>query len=162
MKFFQFILLFIVWSSPLLFADGLSVESTLEPQQIPLGGTAAFIIKVSGTSEAQVNIPPVDGLNIVYTGQESAYNLINGEISQQVVFYYQLKALKPGTYIISGVQVRQGGQTAQSETLRLQVIGTQGSSSYSSSTSQSATSSQTTTAPLQGNSLDGEEQADSI
>ncbi len=125
MRFFVYTFLCLSW---IVFPLGalhaqVQVQAKLDRNRIAVGDVASLTVVISGALSAKVLQPDVNGLNFNYVGQESSYNLVNGELSQHIAFYYELTAVQPGDYTIPSISVSAAGQNAQSAPLSLTVEG---------------------------------------
>jgi hypothetical protein len=99
------------------------ISARLEPQEIEVGNLSALTVTVSGVTSAQVSVPDVPGLKIIYAGQQSNFSMINGQTSRQLSIIYHVRAMQEGDYTIPPISVSEGGQDAHSDPVQLHVTG---------------------------------------
>ena len=100
-----------------------AVTAEMEPEQIEIGGNSVLTLSVSGTTSAQVSVPQVDGLEIVYAGQQSNFTMINGQTNRQLNIYYHVRASRAGNYTIPSIAITDGDQQVESQPVQLRVTG---------------------------------------
>lgn len=73
--------------------------------------TLSIAVTSAGRSQAQPQLPDLDGFNIV--GQNSSTNIsvVNGEMSTSMVYSYRLQPYRTGTLTIGPVQIDENSQT---------------------------------------------------
>jgi len=99
-------------------AANASVSATLEPSQITLEEAAELIVSVQSGRVVEPQLPEVDGLEFTLVGRSSSFQSINGAVSANVSFHYQVNAAKVGTFNIPAIKAG----NASSSPLRLQVV----------------------------------------
>jgi hypothetical protein len=97
-------------------ARAATVTATLDPQQISVGDSAQLTVTVSGAS-GQPTTPNVDGLDIQAVGQSTQIEIVNGSMTANASFTYQITPQHEGTFTIPALQA--GGASSQPITLRV-------------------------------------------
>ncbi len=93
-----------------------TVTATLDPQEISVGDSAQLTVTVSG-GQGQLNVPPVDGLDINGVSQSTQTEWINGAFSSTSSIIYQVTPQRDGTFTIPAIQI--GGAASQPLTLHV-------------------------------------------
>jgi hypothetical protein len=116
---FRFLLL-LVTATPSLAA---SVTARLDRDTVLLGDTATLSFTFDGTQSADVPVlPDIPGLQTGYTGQSSAVNFVNGQMSATLTHNFILRPTQVGEFIIPSISVRAGGKTFTTQALKLRVV----------------------------------------
>jgi len=99
-------------------AANTSVNAALEPSRISLDDAAELTVSVQAGRMVEPELPNVDGLEFALVGKSSSFQSVNGTVTANVSFHYQVSATKPGTFTIPAVKA---GNTS-SKPLQLQVV----------------------------------------
>src|SRR5262245_45504497 len=75
-------------------AQSASVRVELDPQHIPMGGTARLVVTVEGALQATVTPPTVQYLEIASCGSHKALSIVNGAFTRRVTYFYQIEPLR--------------------------------------------------------------------
>lgn len=110
-------LLTLVTSIP-IWAAGVQVSASLQPEQIGLDEAAQLTVTAQGSQVSQPALPSVDGLQFAPMGQSSSFQFVNGSASSSVSYTYQVTAMRTGSYRIPPIRVG----NASSQPLVLRVI----------------------------------------
>ncbi len=101
-------------------AHALEIETTIEPQRVRVGTAAVLSVKISGAGSAEpVSIPPVDGLEISYSGTQRSFQFINGRTWSGIVLTFSVVPARSGSFSIPPLVIRAGGETLKSGAARL-------------------------------------------
>src|SRR5271163_3193520 len=87
------------------------ISARLDRLTLPLGESAQLAIIVKGSQPVEPNIPAVDGLEITPLGQQSSMQVINGAVSVEVRYVYQVTPERPGSFTIPAIGVSGVGST---------------------------------------------------
>jgi hypothetical protein len=93
------------------FAAQAGITAQIEPRSIGLGESAQLAITLKGSQAAEPNVPRVDGLDIVPIGQQSSMQIINGAVSGNFTYIYQVTANRTGSFNIPAVAAVGMGST---------------------------------------------------
>ncbi len=102
--------------------SSLSITATLDRNQIEVGSDVATLtvtVEVAGLQAPDVPAPAVPGLVIQAVGTDQSLAMVNGHVSRSVTAVYRVRALRPGTFTIGPIRVKQGKQTADSNPVTL-------------------------------------------
>jgi hypothetical protein len=121
-----FLLLQLLFSSTVSAGD-INVSASLNASRFPEDQGVLLSVTVNGAGSARVEQPRVDGLQIVYRGQNSQIQWINGKSSQSVSFSFIVQAEKAGNYTIGPIRVEVDGTTYTTEPIRCTVTPVQAS-----------------------------------
>ncbi|GAC1664080.1 MAG: hypothetical protein NVS9B2_01180 [Steroidobacteraceae bacterium] len=80
-----------------------SIDATIEPSQIEMGGSARLTILTSGSSTMSVPLPVVPGLEFRVVGQSRQIQMINGVTIESTSTIIRVTAQEPGIFSIPGV-----------------------------------------------------------
>ncbi len=100
------------------------VQFTAEVDQntIALGTSAQLTLTVTGTQEiAEVEIPPVDGLDIRYLGPSTQISIVNGQYSSRKSRIYSVMPLKTGHFSIPALSIHVNGRAYATEAVEIEV-----------------------------------------
>ncbi len=84
------------------------VNAMLEPSEIALGEAARLVMTLEGSGSGAPDVPTVDGLSFQATGQSSQIQIINGAMSSQVSYTYDVYPTRVGTFTIPRIQSGNG------------------------------------------------------
>ena len=87
------------------------ISARLDRLTLPLGESAQLAIIVKGSQPVEPNIPAVDGLEITSIGQQSSMQVINGAVSVEVRYVYQVTPNRPGSFTIPAIGAPGVGST---------------------------------------------------
>jgi hypothetical protein len=87
------------------------ISARLDRLTLPLGESAQLAIVVKGSQPVEPNIPAVDGLEITPIGQQSSMQVINGAVSVEVRYVYQVMPNRPGNFTIPAIGASGVGST---------------------------------------------------
>jgi hypothetical protein len=87
------------------------ISARLDRLTLPLGESAQLAIIVKGSQPVEPNIPAVDGLEITPLGQQSSMQVINGAVSVEVRYVYQVTPDRPGSFTIPAIGASGVGST---------------------------------------------------
>ena len=102
-------------------ADEVTVSAALSPVSFSVNESGQLIVTVNGTKNAELELPEVQGLDILHRGQSSRINIINGSYSASVTTTFALIASAPGDYTIPPIKVITGNKELETEPLELTV-----------------------------------------
>jgi hypothetical protein len=105
------LLLVQLWLVTMAAAGDISVSAALNATEFPEDQAVLLTVSVNGTGTARVEPPTGDGLEIVYQGQNSQMQWINGKTSASVSFVFMVQATKPGDHTIAPIKVTVDGTT---------------------------------------------------
>jgi hypothetical protein len=87
------------------------ISARLDRLILPLGESAQLAITVKGSQPVEPNVPAVDGLEITPVGQQSSMQVINGAVSVEVRYIYQVTPNRPGSFTIPAIGASGIGST---------------------------------------------------
>ena len=87
------------------------INARLDRLTLPLGESAQLAITVQGSQPGEPNVPSVDGLEITPVGQQSSMQVINGAVSAEVRYLYQVTPNRLGSFTIPAIGVSGVGST---------------------------------------------------
>ena len=87
------------------------ISARLDRLTLPLGESAQLAITVKGSQPAEPNVPAVDGLEITPVGQQSSMQVINGAVSAEVRYIYQVTPNRSGSFTIPAIGASGVGST---------------------------------------------------
>lgn len=117
-----FIVCFWVFCS-LISAAQITVQANLSFGKIPLGQATQLDVTINGALDTPTpRLTKVDGLDIFSRGHSFSIQYVNGAMSANHTYSYQIVALKEGTFTIPPIQVTAGGTTYQTSPLTLSVV----------------------------------------
>lgn len=98
-----------------------TVSATLSPSSFSIGQSGQLSLTVTGTKSAELELPEVEGLEILRRGQSSRMNFVNGTYSSSLTTTFIVIASAPGQYIIPPIRVTVGKKHFETEPLELSV-----------------------------------------
>ena len=87
------------------------IRAQLDRPSLLFGESAQLAIIVKGSQPVEPNIPVVDGLEITAVGQQSSIQVINGAVSAEVRYIYQVTPNRSGRLHHSGDEASGVGST---------------------------------------------------
>ena len=87
------------------------ITAQLQPQRIALGESAQLAVTIQGSQSTEPNMPGVDGLEIEPVGQQSSMQIINGAVSANVTYIYQVAAKRAGIFTVPAITATGAGST---------------------------------------------------
>jgi hypothetical protein len=93
------------WAAPT------QISAQLDRLTLPLGESAQLAIIVKGSQPVEPNVPAVDGLEITPVGQQSSLQVINGAVSAEVRYIYQVTPNRLGSFTIPAIEASGVGRT---------------------------------------------------
>jgi hypothetical protein len=87
------------------------LSARLDRLTLPLGESAQLAITVKGSLPVEPNVPAVDGLEITPLGQQSSMQVINGAVSAEVRYLYQVTPNHSGNFTIPAIEAAGVGST---------------------------------------------------
>jgi len=87
------------------------ITAQLQPPRIALGESAQLAVTVEGSQSAEPKVPVVDGLDIEPIGQQSSMRIINGAVSANVTYIYQVAAKRAGSFTVPAITATSAGST---------------------------------------------------
>lgn len=104
-------------------AAAASLTARLDRDTVLLGDTANLSFTIEGSQSAPApQIPAVPGLQIVGSGQSSAVNFVNGQMSASVTHNFIIKPAQVGEFTIPALSLKVGNETLSSQPLKLKVV----------------------------------------
>lgn len=103
-------------------AADLTAKAILQPETLQPGQTGTLVVEVGGSTDPQVTLPKVDGVEF---GRPSIFRQTqwnNFQKSSATKLTFPLRAAKPGTYALPPVVVQADGRTTQTAPLELRVL----------------------------------------
>src|SRR4051812_25447102 len=76
-----------------------TITATLDRDSIALGETATLTVTYTGNAQTAPVIPGVANLTITPAGQSTQISLINGAMTQSLIFTYQVRPAQVGDYV---------------------------------------------------------------
>jgi hypothetical protein len=102
-------------------ARAATVTATLDPAEISMGDSTQLTVTVSG-AQGQPSVPNVDGLDITPVGQSTQIEIVNGSITANASYTYNITPQRDGTFVIPALRL----SNASSQPLTLHVTKTPG------------------------------------
>jgi BatD DUF11 like domain len=87
------------------------ISAQLDRLTLSIGDSAQLAITVKGSPSAEPSVPMVDGLEITPVGQQSSMQVINGAVSAEVRYVYQVTPNRVGSFTIPAIGQAGGGST---------------------------------------------------
>ena len=87
------------------------ITAQLDPKSIGLGEAAQLSVTVKGSQSTEPDVPAVSGLDIVPVGQQSSVQIINGNVTANVTYTYQVSANRAGSFTIPAITAAGAGST---------------------------------------------------
>lgn len=100
-----------------------TVSASLSPDTIALDQAARLTIVINGAQNAELELPEVEGVDIVQRGRNSSVNIVNSSITTSLAITCVVQAYAPGNYTIPPVKVVTEGAELMTEALSLTVTG---------------------------------------
>jgi hypothetical protein len=100
------------------------IHAEVDRTALSTGETLLLTITASSTSifdAPRPQMPDLQGFNVVGTSTSSQISIINGAITSQVLYLYQLQPYEAGELVIAPVRLTLGGQTYSTQPITVQV-----------------------------------------
>ncbi|MEA3208501.1 MAG: hypothetical protein QOE70_1558 [Chthoniobacter sp.] len=94
-----------------------AISATLDPTRVALGDSAQLTVTMSGQQTLQPRMPEVDGLDITPAGQSTTMQVINGAVSANASYQFNVTPQRAGTFTIPAIAA--GGAKTQPIGLRV-------------------------------------------
>lgn len=103
-------------------AQDIQFTAEVDQNTIALGTSAQLTLTVTGTQDvAEVQIPPVDGLDIRYLGPSTQISIVNGQYSSRKSWMYSVMPLKTGRFTIPSLSINVNGSAYTTEAVEIEV-----------------------------------------
>ncbi|MBU0505026.1 BatD family protein [bacterium] len=103
----------------------MQVIASIDDKTITTEDDTQISVEVSGSMQVEApKMPHVPGLEIIQTGRTSQLSIVNGSMTSSAVFIYHVIPMDEGNFKIGSFTVQAGGKQYSSNTLTLNVIGT--------------------------------------
>lgn len=122
--------------SPLFSVAEVTVSATLSPTSFPVDRPGKLSITISGTKKASLDMPRIDGVDIVYRGQYSQDSNINGDVTLSLTATYSIHPAKMGKYTIPPITITTGSTALTTDPIDFEVTDTGSASTRSQGGSQ--------------------------
>lgn len=103
-------------------AYAVEVEAQLDRDAVPAGNGALLTLRISGSRNAQPEIPEVPNLIVQPRGQSQNIQIINGTTTISVTYNYAVGSNTPGDYQIPAITVTIDGKKFATQPLKLKVL----------------------------------------
>jgi hypothetical protein len=104
-------------------AGAIEIQARVARQALAVGETTTLEVSVRGASgpiaEPEVTVPP--GIDVLGTGRMQNFSWVNGRMSGETVFRYEIAPNAGGKFILGPIRVRVGGQLYQSPAIEITV-----------------------------------------
>jgi hypothetical protein len=94
-----------------------AISATLDPTRVVLGDSAQLTVTLSGQQTLQPRLPEVDGLDITPAGQSTTMQVINGAVSANASYQFNVTPQRTGSFTIPAIAA--GGTKTQPIGLRV-------------------------------------------
>ena len=103
-------------------ADKMEVSAFVNKNQVQQGEAVRLSVRVkTGQGDPVVDISPIIDFTPVSSGTSSSMSIINGKVTREQVFTYQLMPKKKGNLTIPALTVTLNGQTARTNPITVEV-----------------------------------------
>ncbi|GAB4346223.1 MAG: hypothetical protein Kow0099_27250 [Candidatus Abyssubacteria bacterium] len=103
-----------------------TIELGLSNQEIHLGAQAILTVNVIGqTLGSEPDLPEVEGLDIIFRGQSQNVQIVNMNVRTSTSFRYVVLPHRTGRFTIGPARIQRGGATYESNTVTLNVVESQ-------------------------------------
>ena len=98
-----------------------TVQATVDRNVVGVNDPFIMTVVVSGAGMgvSDPRIPQVTGLGFAAAGRSQNVSIVNGSMTQSVVFNYQVTATSPGKHVIPSVAVVTGGKTYATDPIQI-------------------------------------------
>jgi hypothetical protein len=121
-RLFLICILFIL-AAPAQAQEAIEFTAEVDRTAVSTDERVTLTLTVSGNYQqlSQPQLPLLSGFNIVSSSQADHFSMINGVVSRQKVFSYQLQPTVPGAFSIDPVAIQVDGAIYQTEPITIQV-----------------------------------------
>lgn len=103
------------------------ITATVDRNDVTTDDTILLTVTVADAN-ARPQLPVMTGLNVVSSSQSSQISIINGNMSSQGVYQFQLQPTQTGTLTIDPITLEMNGQVFSTQPIQIQVTQGQGPS----------------------------------
>jgi hypothetical protein len=106
-----------------------TLKATLDRNVVPVGESVTLSLIYEGVGRAdQPVLPPIPGITVGPVGYsaESYIDIVNGERSQKVTYFFPLTPSQPGDIFIPAIQGTAGGMVLTSQPISLKIVKAEG------------------------------------
>ncbi len=120
-------LLLIAGMTPKLSAQDFSVNATVSENQIFIGEQFSLNIEITGSSMRDVSLPrlpDLDGIRVLSStpSRSTSLSIVNGRTSTSTTYRFSMIAREVGEYTIPPVTIEIGGETYETEPVRVEIV----------------------------------------
>ena len=91
--------------------------------RIPLGGVTQVRVTIEGRKlDKAPRFPRSEGLEISMAGRSSSFSMVNGEVSQETIYSFQVAGLELGEHQLGPAEALIDGKRAVSKTVMIEVV----------------------------------------
>jgi len=117
-----FALLLLIASFTPVQAAAISIEAQVKPARFTIDQEALLTLTITGLRRAEPRLPTVDGLTFTPLGSSTQIQWINGAMSSSLTLTYRVRASKTGRFTIGPIRIEDGGETAASKPIQVEVV----------------------------------------
>ncbi|MDI6641013.1 MAG: BatD family protein [Elusimicrobiota bacterium] len=106
-----------------LFAQNISIQSTVDKNSVGVGEQINFQVTVSGDiSDVPTPIlPPLNDFSVYQAGRSQSISIVNGRVSSSVTFNYALVPRRAGKFEIPSASINYKGQEYKTQPIQIEV-----------------------------------------
>ncbi len=114
-------------AAPKLSAQDFNVGATVSENQVFIGEQFSLRIEITGSSMRDVSLPSLpdlDGIRVLSStpSRSTSLSIVNGRTSTSTTYTYTLIARETGEHTIPPVTIEIGGETFETEPVRVEII----------------------------------------
>ena len=128
-QFFLWALFVLISIQSVAFSAEVRVVASVDRTQVAVGESVYLTIRIlDGRGNIQApQLPPLQDLDIHYTGRASRMSLVNGVSSSSIEFSYVVSPRRMGVHVIPALEVNVAGAPLQTNPVRIEAIDNGGS-----------------------------------
>ncbi|RMG42623.1 MAG: protein BatD [Candidatus Dadabacteria bacterium] len=105
-----------------LWADSVTLSLKVEPTSGTLNDDFMMYVTINGTTSAQYPLlSGGDDFNLTLVGPQTKMEIINGQVSQQITYVYQLIPKKPGLLSSPSAEIEIDGRVLRADPVKIRV-----------------------------------------
>jgi hypothetical protein len=111
------------FADPTVAQDNINFTATVDRTSLGTDQTLTLELTLSGAfaNAGKPDLPALEGFAVVGSSQSSQFSMVNGKVSSQVSFIYQLQPTQTGDLTIPAISIQVGGHTYQTDPIVVKV-----------------------------------------
>lgn len=100
-----------------------TVSATMSPASFTISQAARLSITIDGAQSADIDVPETKGYDVVYRGQNSRMNIVNGSYSSSLTATYTIHPHEVGNFTLPAITISAGKTKLTTDPIDFEVTG---------------------------------------